>query len=85
MLASRLLVQHAHGRGETVRGAGSAGHALHGGIVGVLCASLRMLDAKKTGFSIITEHVATNRSTLLVRNTFRKQDPVTGTRASGFL
>eukprot|EP00438_Fugacium_kawagutii_P033621 Skav216194 [mRNA] locus=scaffold1222:49391:51023:+ [translate_table: standard] len=35
-LDAPLLLQHAHSWGQAVGGAGSAGHALHGGIIGVL-------------------------------------------------
>ena len=34
--AKALLMEHPHCWGEAVGGAGGAGHALHGGVVGVL-------------------------------------------------
>ena len=35
-LDAPLLVQHTHSRRQAVGGAGGAGHALHGGVIGVL-------------------------------------------------
>ena len=35
-LDAKLLLQHSHSRSKAIGGAGGAGHALHGGVVGVL-------------------------------------------------